>query len=390
MGNQLLLITLVFLFISCKNSNDKKTETNSIAIEELQGKIDSLFNSKIGKNQPGAAVLIAYNQEMIIGKGYGLRDLETKMPITINTNMRMASVSKQFTALCILSLVDKGFLSLNDSISKFWDYPVFKNITVAHLINHTSGIADYETYFDNNWDRSKIVENKDILEWLATNPKPVFETGKDWEYSNTAYLVLALLVEKVSGEEFSNYAKKNVFDKAGMKETNYFNLSHPVEIKERAFCYEKDSLENWKKVDGYYMNGIMGDGAVYTSLNDYLKYDNTLRNNELFSKEIQKLIFEPSSSVRKNWPESNSNVNNRYPFLTNRKVSYSMGWFVTDKLAMHTGGWYGTRTVVLRELNKPLTIAIFLNSDSSFNELINETYNLVNEYIKTTANKVYN
>lgn len=299
MKNQFLIITLVFLLISCKNSTEKIPETNSIGLEELQVKIDSLFNSKIGKNEPGAAILISYNQEMIIGKGYGLRDLETKMPITINTNMRMASVSKQFTALCILSLADKGLLSLNDSIRKFWDYPVFKNITVEHLINHTSGIADYEAYFDNNWDSSKIVENKDILEWLATNPEPVFETGKDWEYSNTAYLVLALLVEKVSGEEFSDYAKRNIFDKAGMKETNYFNLAHPIEIKERAFCYEKDSLENWKKVDGYYMNGIMGDGAVYTSLNDYLKYDNTLRNNELFSKETQKLIFEPSSSVRK-------------------------------------------------------------------------------------------
>ncbi len=389
MKKQLLLITLVFIFISCKNSNDKKIETNLIGLEKLQSSIDSLFNSKIEKNEPGAAVLISYNQEMIIGKGYGLRDLETKMPITINTNMRMASVSKQFTSLCILSLADKGLLSLNDSISKFWDYPVFKNITVENLINHTSGIADYEAHFDNNWDRNKIVENKDILEWLATNPKPVFKTGKDWEYSNTAYLVLALLVEKVTGEEFSNYAKKNIFDKAGMKETNYFNLAHPIEIKERAFCYENDSLENWKKVDGYYMNGIMGDGAVYTSLNDYLKYDNTLRNNELFSKETQKLIFEPSSSVRKNWPETNPYVNT-YPFLSNRKVSYSMGWFVTDKLAMHTGGWYGTRTVVLREFDRPLTIAIFLNSDSSFNELINETYNLVNEYIKTTANNMYN
>ncbi len=389
MKKQLLLITLVFIFISCKNSNDKKIETNSNGLEKLQSSIDSLFNSKIEKNEPGAAVLISYNQEMIIGKGYGLRDLETKMPITINTNMRMASVSKQFTSLCILSLADKGLLSLNDSISKFWDYPVFKNITVENLINHTSGIADYEAHFDNNWDRNKIVENKDILKWLATNPKPVFKTGKDWEYSNTSYLVLALLVEKVTGEEFSNYAKKNIFDKAGMKETNYFNLAHPIEIKERAFCYENDSLENWKKVDGYYMNGIMGDGAVYTSLNDYLKYDNTLRNNELFSKETQKLIFEPSSSVRKNWPETNPYVNT-YPFLSNRKVSYSMGWFVTDKLAMHTGGWYGTRTVVLREFDRPLTIAIFLNSDSSFNELINQTYNLVNEYIKTAAYIVYN
>lgn len=385
MKNQFLLITFVFLLISCKNSTDKKAETNSTSLEKLQVKIDSLFNSKIGINEPGASLLIAYNQKIIIGKGYGLRDLETKKFITINTNMRMASVSKQFTALCILSLVDKDLLALNDSISKFWDYPVFENITVEHLINHTSGIADYETYFDNNWDRSKIVENKDILEWLATNPKPIFETGKDWEYSNTAYLVLALLVEKVSGEEFSDYAKNNIFDKAGMKETNFYNLANPIEIKERAFCYEKDSLDNWKKVDGWYMNGIMGDGAVYTSANDFLEYDNTLRNNSLLSGKAHGLIFKPSSTLPKKWPKSNP-FEERFPFLAKSELKYTMGWFTNEDLAMHTGGWYGTRTVVLREFERPLTIAIFLNSDSSFNELINETYSLVNEYIKTTAN----
>jgi CubicO group peptidase (beta-lactamase class C family) len=322
---------------------------------------------------------------MIIGKGYGLRDLKTRMPITVNTNMRMASISKQFTALCILSLVNKRLLSLNDSINKFWDYPVFKNITVEHLLNHTSGIADYEVNFDKNWDRSQIVENKDILEWVATNPKPVFEAGKDWEYSNTAYLILALLVEKVSGEEFSSYAKNNVFEKAGMKETNYYNLAHPIKIKERAYCYEKDSLSGWKKVDGYYMNGIMGDGSVYTNLNDYFAYDNSLRNNTLFSEKTQELIFKSSSSLPKDWPKNNPFVN-RFQFLENGKLNYSMGWFFTEEITMHTGFWYGTRTVVLRELKRPITITLFMNSDSSFDELINETYNLVNEYIKTTAN----
>jgi CubicO group peptidase (beta-lactamase class C family) len=380
-----LLIIIFFAFISCKSPSDNKTETKSIELEQLQTSIDSLFNSKIGKNEPGVALAISYNQKMIIGKGYGLRDLKTRMPITVNTNMRMASISKQFTALCILSLVNKRLLSLNDSINKFWDYPVFKNITVEHLLNHTSGIADYEVNFDKNWDRSQIVENKDILEWVATNPKPVFEAGKDWEYSNTAYLILALLVEKVSGEEFSSYAKNNVFEKAGMKETNYYNLAHPIKIKERAYCYEKDSLSGWKKVDGYYMNGIMGDGSVYTNLNDYFAYDNSLRNNTLFSEKTQELMFKSSSSLPKDWPKNNPFVN-RFQFLENGKLNYSMGWFFTEEITMHTGFWYGTRTVVLRELKRPITITLFMNSDSSFDELINETYNLVNEYIKTTAN----
>lgn len=136
-----------------------------------------------------------------------------KHPITSATNIRMASVSKQFTTLCILSLVDKGALNLNDSLNKYWAYPVFKNMTVNNLLNHTSGIADYDEYFNKSWDRSKIVENKDVLKWLSTNPSPVFKPGENWEYSNTAYLVLAILIEKVSGKEFSSYAQENVFQK---------------------------------------------------------------------------------------------------------------------------------------------------------------------------------
>ncbi len=388
MKNYLLIIAFAFLLISCKNSNDKKAETKATSLEELEVKLDSLFNSKIGINGPGAAVLVSYDQKMIIGKGYGLRDLETKTPITINTNMRMGSVSKQFTALSVLSLVDEGLLSLSDSITKFWDYPVFENITVQHLINHTSGIADYYENFDENWDKNRIVENKDILEWLATNPKPLFESGEGWEYSNTAYIVLALLVEKISGEEFSKYAKKNIFNKAGMKQTNYYSLANPTEINERAFCYEKDSLNNWEKVDGNYMNGMMGDGAVYTSINDFIAYDNSLLNNNMISKNIGALIFKPSSTLPKKWPESNP-FEERLPFLGNSELNYAMGWFTNKDFAFHTGSWIGARTVVVRELDKPLTIAIFLNSESSFIELINETYSLVNEYIKTTANNGY-
>ncbi|MBL1281260.1 MAG: beta-lactamase family protein [Fluviicola sp.] len=376
---------LFIVLIGCKSPTDKTVVSNSTELEKLKTNIDSLFNSQINENAPGAALLVSYNSEMLISKGYGLRDVNGKHPITSNTNIRMASVSKQFTALCILSLVDKGVLNLNDSLNKYWNYPVFKNITINHLLNHTSGIADYEEYFNKNWDRNKIVENKNILEWLSTNPRPVFEVGKNWEYSNTAYLVLALLVEKLSGKEFSSYAQENVFKKAGMENTTFFNLAKPVEIKERAFCYDKDSLGNWKKIDGFYMNGVLGDGAVYTSINDFHKYNNALQEQSIVSEEMHKLIFQPSSMVL---PEK---AKYQFNFLNNAEERYAMGWFVTEKIALHTGSWNGTRTIVVKEFTRPLTIAIFLNfaSSDTRTKLIEETYELVDEYIKTTANTVY-
>jgi CubicO group peptidase (beta-lactamase class C family) len=374
-------ILVIEVLFSCKSPAEQKAEINALALENLKAQIDSLFSHTIDANGPGAAVLVSYDGEMLIGKGYGLRDLETKAPITPNTNMRMASVSKQFTDLAVLTLVDQGLIALSDTVYRFWPYEVFKDITVAQLIDHTSGIADYEEAFMEDWDRSKIVVNKDILDWLATNPPPLFRAGEQWEYSNTAYLVLALLVEKVSGQEFAAYAKKHVFDKAGMSRTNYYNLAKPIDIPERANCYDRDSLGSWEKVDGFFMNGIMGDGAVYTSVNDYFEYDRALRNETIISKASHELIFKPSSMVL---PEA---AKYTFPFLRGAAERYAMGWFVTDDFALHSGSWYGTRTMVVREMKRPLTLALFLNSEDADTrtKLIEATYPLIDDYLMLIA-----
>lgn len=376
-----LAILMMAALFSCKSPAEQKAQTKALAFENLQVQLDSLFNLNIDANGPGAAILVSYDGEMLIGKGYGLRDLESKDPITPSTNMRMASVSKQFTALNILTLVDQGLIALNDTVYQFWPYPVFKDITLQQLIDHTSGIADYDAAFMDDWDRSKIVENKDVLQWLSTDPEPRFEPGTKWEYSNTAYLVLALLVEKVSGQEFSAYAKKQVFNKAGMPRTNYYNLARPIDIPERAYCYEKDSLAKWKKVDGFFMNGIMGDGAVYTSIQDYFEYDRALRNKTIVSKASHDLIFKPTSMVL---PEA---AKYTFPFLKGAEERYAMGWFVTDDIALHSGSWYGTRTMVVRDMGRPLTLAIFLNSDDTGarTKLIEGTYSLVDDYLMVIA-----
>lgn len=376
--NKCYIILLCALYVSCKGANDTKEVRQVKNLEHLKEQVDSLFNEQINSDVPGAALLVSYDGEMLIGKGYGLRNLETKEPITKNSNMRMASVSKQFTDLSLLTLVDKGLLSLNDTVYKFWPYPVFKNITVMQLINHTSGIADYEDAFMRDWDKTKVVENKDVLDWLATNPTPRFKPGEKWEYSNTAYLVLALLTEKLSGQDFASYAKETVFKKAGMQNTNFYSFARPIDIEERAFCYEKDSLGSWEQVDGFFMNGVLGDGAVYTSVTDYFAYDQALRNKIIISDSLHQLLFQPSSMAlpEKSW----------YPFdfLKSKEEHYGIGWFVTEDIALHTGSWNGTRTIVVRDLKRPLTIAIFMNSGEAEirSLLIQNTYNLVNTYLK--------
>jgi CubicO group peptidase (beta-lactamase class C family) len=380
-----LTFILILAIFSCKSPNKEIDNGTSSELEELKSSIDSLFNSKIGDNEPGAAILVSYNNEILIKKAFGLRDLENDKMISNQTNFRTGSISKQFTALSILDLIDKNKLSLNDSLYKFWPYQIFKDITVRHLLNHTSGLPDYSHHFDNNWNRNSIVTNENILEWLSTYPNKMFRAGTDYEYCNTGYIVLAHLVEKLSGEPFATYVQKNIFEKANMKNTNFFSLSNPTEIKERAYCYEKDSLENWNKVDGNYMDGIMGGGGMYTNIDDYYNYNNAIDKQSILSKEMHSLIFKSSS------PLIPPNEGYTFGFLNGKQQYYGMGWFVTDNIAIHGGAWNGARAMVVKDLKRPLTVAVFLNFDSSEirNELIESTYELVEKYLKTTANKVY-
>lgn len=362
------LIILLIFFVSCKSPSDKKTENSAVELELLQISIDSIFNEHIQEMEPGAAVLVAYDGQMIVGKGYGLRDLKNKEPITRSTNMNLASLSKQFTAMCILVLREKGKLNLDDKVYKYFPYPIFENMTIMQLIDHTSGLPDYLDYFGENWDPEHIVENKDVMDWLVTSPEPHFEPGEKMAYCNTAYLVLALIVEKVSGMEFSEFAKENVFKKSGMINTNYFSLAKPKAIPERAFPYEKDSLNQFNKVDDYFIDGVMGDGAVYANINDYYNYDQALRNKSILAENTHDLIFKPSSKVENNEGD---------------EANAAMGWFVSDTTAIHTGGWYGTETYVKRYLNRPLTIAILMNRNTLFSsDLIQKTDSLVLKHIK--------
>ncbi len=354
------IVVLSLLILSCN-----PRENGNASLKSLESRVDSLFNAEMEANGPGAAVLVSHKSEILIAKGYGLRDLATKAPITSTTNMRMASVSKQFTALAVLSLVEKGLLALDDPVKKYLPYSTFDDMTIEHLINHTSGIADYEEAFMSDWDTTQIAQNKDVLEWYAEGPPQLFQPGERWEYSNGAYNLLATIVAKVSGEEFSQYARDNVFEKSGMSRTNYFNLADPIEIDERAYCYEKNNLGQWEQVDGHFLNGCLGEGAVYTNLMDFYNYDVALRNQNLLSDSMHDLIFKPSSMK-----------------INDRNQYYAMGWIVDDNYIFHGGGWYGTSTFVLRAKNRPLTIAVFMNSDSEVEDLVRKTYEITDDYLK--------
>lgn len=366
-----LIFLLVVICVSCNSAPKKKTDVAAMALEQLRADLDTLFQAEIEENEPGAAVLVAFDGKMIIGKGYGLRDLENKTPITKSTNMRMGSVSKQFTALTLLKLADVGKVALKDSVYSILPIASFKDATtLEQLINHTSGKADAEEAFFTEWDSTKIAENKDVLAWYSKSDRTLTNPGENYQYNNGIYEFIPCIVEQVSKQDFADFAKENIFNAAGMTKTNFFNLAKPIKIEERAYCYEKDSLGNWIKVDGHFLNGLLGAGGVYTSVDDYFQYDLALRNSSILSEATHDIIFRPSST-------DTVDGANRH---------YAMGWGVTDSTASHTGGWFGTNTYTKRYLNKPLTIAIFMNRNTLFDtDLIRKTDSLAVDYVNTMA-----
>ncbi|MGB5668028.1 MAG: serine hydrolase domain-containing protein [Maribacter sp.] len=377
-------LILLVLFCSCK-TEIKKDYSSKPNLLRFQGKVDSLFNLAIEKDGPGAAILISYNDSILVSKGYGIRDLSTNAPITSSTNMRVGSISKQFTALGILSLVENGQLSLNDSISQFYPYESLKGVTIRQMLSHQSGIVDADNEYWKNWTLERFVTNDDIIDWYRNHDRKEFDPGQKFEYNNANYEILASLIEKISGQEFPDYIKNHVFDKANMKTSLFVSLAKPVNIPERAYCYEKDSTGTWKIVGNHYLNGLYGASSLYTNLEDFHSYTIALRERKILSTPIDSLLFQPLVKVKELAELDFFKIKETGSY-------YGLGWELNETMAVHGGETFGAHAFVIFDFNRPITIAIFMNSNKLFEtepNLIDETYKITDKYIKKTTNNVY-
>lgn len=346
---------------------------SSFRFDKIEGKwhsleveLDAFFNKNINSDEPGLAFLVVYENQKVYSKGFGLRNIESKEVITESTNFEMASVSKQFTALCILALCDQKKIQLNDTLSAYLGSDVFRNVLIRELITHTSGLDDAEAYFYDHWDSTKIANNQNVLNWYVEKNKTINDSDKEFKYNNGAYELLQILVEKVSDKSFPVFIKECILDKAGMKTSVAYNLNTPVQIEERANCYHKNLLGKWVVTDGDPLTGIVGAGGIYTSLNDYSNYLYALRNKSILSEEAHDLIFKPGVSC----------------ITDGSTFHYGMGWFVTDSLAQHTGGWAGVNTFSRIYFNKPLSVVLFANRDDiNKKELFDKAIEIVRRHL---------
>ena len=349
-----LLVCFIILLFSC-NSKTKENKYSKIIDEYLTGQA-TLY--KFNGN-----VLIADKGEIIFQKSYGSADFDSKRLLNDSSVFELASVSKQFTATAILLLKDVGKLKLTDSLRQYFPELPYSNITLWHMLTHTSGLPDYFWLMIEKWDHKKIAFNNDMIALLAKEKIPaVFEPGKKWEYSNTAYAILASIVEKISGQSYKDFMAENIFIPLGMKHSRIYNTRRSLKdtITNYAYGYGySDSLKKYILPDNdpnadfvVYMDGIQGDGIVNSTTSDLLKWDRAVKNHTLLKEETQnEMLKEQSLSDTLN------------------KIYYGFGVSLgkTDHgyMISHSGGWPGYTTYLARNTDNDQTYIVLSNNSSN-------------------------
>jgi len=325
-------------------------------------RVDALFAPYSKGRVPGAAVMVIQNAKVLLKSFYGRADIETKIPILIgsNTAFLLASVTKPFTAMAIMILSDQGLLGYDDSLSQFFPRfpPYARKITVRHLLNHTSGLREFDCLFikagkiDIDWPRSSQSQpssceptSKDTLDLLARQKSLLFNPGDKYEYSNSGYVVLAQIVEKVSGQRFREFVAMKIFKKIGMSHSVVYDESRP-KVPNRAKSYT-GMCGAYREIDYTPLNLIYGEDGIYTTIDDMFRWDQALDTEELVKHGTLMEAFTPGK------------LNSR------TCTDYGFGWGLGQTLGFddvsRSGGWVGFSTYIRRVLSPRFTVVVLAN-----------------------------
>jgi CubicO group peptidase (beta-lactamase class C family) len=316
----------------------------------LARNIDELLAPIVAPNSPGAAVLVVKDGKKLFERGYGLPELGSAAKINPSTNFRLASCSKQFTAMAIMLLVHDGKLQYDQKLSEiFRDFPAYgKSISIRNLLNHTGGLQDYETLMEQpgtkgKWTDDHQIQDAEVLTLLEQTDQGMFRPGTQWYYNNSGYAVLGLIVAKVSGQTFPEFLHQRIFAPLKMDHTVAY-VKGQNQITNRAYGHTKDG-NTWKQTDQSSTSATLGDGGIYSSLDDLAKWDEALRTHKLLSKEEMQPALTP---VTLQLTSTNIDAQPRWPANSDRPegtlVSYGFGWFL-DPYRAHPRMWHYGETM---------------------------------------------
>ena len=329
-------------------------------------KMDAIFADLKSNTAPGAAVLVLQDGRVVFARGYGVTDLRSLSKIDAHTNFRLASVSKQFTAMAVMLLVHDGKLRYDERLTDvFPDFPAYgRAISIRHLLNHTSGLQDYETLMlpDNDASPEKIPQIKDagVLTLLKQQTATKFMPGMNWEYSNSGYAVLATIVEKVSGKAFGQFLQDRIFGPLQMRSTIAYEQGKN-EVLHRAYGHTRKEA-GWRETDQSSTSAVLGDGGIYSSLDDLAKWDESLRHHRLLSEVEMRPALTPAK------------LPDGCAVFRDKPAEYGFGWFL-DLYKGHARMWHfgetvGFRTAIQRFADDKLTIIVLCNREDVSAEVL--------------------
>lgn len=333
----------------------KLEDSKTTFADRVAAQIDSFYRKRVKNDHFNGCVMVAKDGKPIYSAAFGYGNLTFKDTLTTQSSIQLASVSKTFTSTAILLLAEEGFLSLDDSVQKFFpDFP-YQGITVRLLLSHRTGLPDY-TYWDKYFtgDTAAYLTNQGLMNVLATK-KPALRCKPDhmFIYCNTNYAILASIVENVTGTTFHKFMHDVIFAPLGMAN------SYVYEPKDGSNCctISYDSKGRvWKECAA---DGVVGDKGIYSSVDDMLKWDNALRTGLIVSQQTLEEAYKPRSL-------------DRYSFAKDKSKNYGYGWRMSkqpDKsyLIYHNGFWHGSNNVFARDMRDGFTIIILGNKSNNAN-----------------------
>jgi CubicO group peptidase (beta-lactamase class C family) len=314
--------------------------------------VDALFQDYARRDAPGASVMVIKDGKVLFKKAYGLANLEEKTPCSTDTNYRLASLTKQFTAAAVMLLAERKKLSYDATLTDlFPGFPAYgKQITVRHLLNHTSGLTDYEDLIPK--ETTAPLRDAQVLELLKRERGTYFQPGSKFQYSNSGYALLALIVEATSHTSFASFLEENIFKPLGMRDTVAFENGVSV-VKRRAYGYWKraDGSGGFVRKDQSLTSSVLGDGGVYSSVEDLYKWDQALYTDRLLSRASLAEAFTPGVRINE------------------EGEGYGFGWFTATYrghgTVWHYGSTTGFRTAIERFPDERFTVIVLVNRNEA-------------------------
>lgn len=321
-------------------------------------KLDSLLKRINKRHDFHGAVLVAKKGHILYNNQVGYADFKKKTPLNEKSVFQLASVSKQFTAAAIMLLKERNLIKLSDTVTAYFPKFPYQQVTIKSLLNHTAGLPSYFWVAEHKWRREEAPTNSDMMALLeSSNVQRYFKPGRNFDYSNTAYFVLASIVEKVSGTTFSSFLRNNIFEPLQMKHS-YVYSSKKDSINENQLRGYR-LYKGWRhiQINNTVNDAIVGDKNVYTTIEDLYKWTLGLDSGKLLSQESLDLMYSKGETVY------------------GRKVPYGFGFRINtegQKTIYHHGKWNGFRTGLTKYLEDDLVVIVLEHTSYSAMTLLNK------------------